>query len=235
MNKAKVFAIGDLHLPGGSPNKAMDKFGEGWKNHFEKIRQDWQLRVCHEDIVLIPGDISWAMQLENALPDLLAIGELPGRKILLRGNHDYWWSSLQQIKKVLPEEMYLLQNNVVELDEYIFGGTRGWLIPCQHATLAENDIKIYKRELNRLQLSIGNFAKSDKIKIGLSHYPPLLDYEKDTGFSRLYSQYETQYVVYGHLHGESIESAFIGEYAGVKYALCSADALLFKLHELELS
>lgn len=233
MSDVNIFAIGDLHLPGNSNNKSMEVFGPSWKNHFGKIKADWEKRVSDSDIVLIPGDISWAMRLEDALPDLQAIGELKGRKILLRGNHDYWWSSLQRIRQALPESMYVLQNDVVELDDYIFGGTRGWLIPCQNAVLDANDIKIYQREVNRLELSLSNFPKSSKKKIGLCHYPPLLEYERDTGFSSLFAQYETQYVVYGHLHADSIKTAFEGVHKGVEYALTSADALDFKLLKIK--
>lgn len=234
MSDVSIFAIGDLHLPGKSHNKSMDVFGEAWKNHFEKIKTDWQTRVKHSDVVLIPGDISWAMHLEDALDDLNDIARLKGRKVLLKGNHDYWWSSVQQIRKLLPNDMFIIQNDCVELDEYIFGGTRGWMIPCQNAELNPNDTKIYLRELNRLELSLSNFLNSDKKKIGLCHFPPLLDYERETGFSSLFSKYQAQYVVYGHLHSDSIKTAFEGTHRGVKYALTSADALDFKLHKLDI-
>ena len=105
-----IFAIGDLHLPGGDM-KPMDVFGAHWENHFERISEDWRAKVTDEDVVLIPGDISWAMQLGDALEDLRRIALLPGRKLILRGNHDYWWSSLTQLRCALPESMHAVQND----------------------------------------------------------------------------------------------------------------------------
>ena len=123
-----IFAIGDLHLPGGD-KKPMDVFGARWERHFERICADWQSRVKPEDIVLIPGDISWAMQLGDALNDLREIAKLPGTILLLRGNHDYWWSSLSQLRACLPENMHAVQNDAFDAGECVFCGTRGWTIP----------------------------------------------------------------------------------------------------------
>ena len=120
----KLFAIGDLHLPGGD-DKPMDVFGQHWEGHFERISQDWRERVTDEDVVLIPGDISWAMQLENAKPDLMAINDLPGRKIIMKGNHDYWWNTLSQVKSALPQGMEALQHNAIDAGCCVVCGTRG--------------------------------------------------------------------------------------------------------------
>ena len=109
-----IFAIGDLHLPGGD-DKSMAVFGPQWENHWEKIAADWQERVHQQDIVLIPGDISWAMHLEDALPDLQMIGAMPGRKVILRGNHDYWWGAITRVRESLPDGMFALQNDAVVL------------------------------------------------------------------------------------------------------------------------
>jgi hypothetical protein len=136
-----IFAIGDLHLPGGD-DKPMQVFGAHWEGHWEKIRADWRARVTGEDAVLIPGDISWAMHLEDALPDLRAIGELPGRKILLRGNHDYWWGAISRVRDVLPPGMYALQNDALVLDGVAFCGSRGWTYP-QNAD--GEDARLYDR------------------------------------------------------------------------------------------
>lgn len=125
----KIFAIADLHLPGGD-SKPMDVFGSQWENHFERICEDWHARVQAEDVVLIPGDTSWAMQLDAALPDLLQIGALPGRKILLRGNHDFWWSSLSRLRAALPEQFYALQNDAMLLSGVLFAGTRAGYAPA---------------------------------------------------------------------------------------------------------
>ena len=145
----KIFAIADLHLPGGDV-KPMDVFGAHWENHFERISEDWRARVTEEDVVLLPGDTSWAMQLRDALPDLERIAALPGRKILLRGNHDYWWSSLARLRAALPEGFYALQNDALLLSGTLFAGTRGWLCACDDP----QDRKIHEREVQRLALSL---------------------------------------------------------------------------------
>ena len=136
----RVYAIGDLHLPGGAV-KPMDVFGAHWENHFARISEDWRGRVKDQDVVLIPGDISWAMQLDGAQADLDAIAALPGRKILLRGNHDYWWNSLTRVRSLLREGCYALQNDSVYLDGLLFCGTRGWTCPVSYTHL-----DVYKRQ-----------------------------------------------------------------------------------------
>ena len=138
-----IFAIGDLHLPGGD-KKPMDVFGAHWERHFERICADWQSRVKPEDIVLIPGDISWAMQLGDALNDLREIAKLPGTILLLRGNHDYWWSSLSQLRACLPENMHAVQNDAFDAGECVFCGTRGWTIPLGQNAAAQDE-KLYRR------------------------------------------------------------------------------------------
>ena len=167
-----VYAIGDLHLPGGD-DKPMAVFGAHWEGHWEKICQDWRARVTTQDVVLIPGDISWAMQLEHALDDLHAIAALPGRKILLRGNHDYWWSSLTRVREALPEGMYALQNDAMTLEGITFCGSRGWTCP-QSAGDTENE-RLYARELLRLRMSLECARKRspDGLVVALTHFPPL--------------------------------------------------------------
>ena len=123
-----LYAIGDLHLPGGQ-EKPMDIFGDHWEDHFSRISQDWRTRVKADDTVLIPGDISWAMQLAAARPDLEAIGALPGRKVILRGNHDYWWSGITQVREALPQGMFALQNDALMLDDCVAGSCCGWTCP----------------------------------------------------------------------------------------------------------
>ena len=150
-NCKRIFAIADLHLP-GEKDKSMDIFGPHWEGHFEKIKADWALKVDDEDIVLIPGDISWAMTLEGALEDLFSIGELPGYKVLLRGNHDYWWSSISKLRSVLPDKMYAVQNDALLIGDYVICGSRGWAIT--EGETAEADKKIYERELMRMEMSL---------------------------------------------------------------------------------
>ena len=232
----RIFAIGDLHLPGGD-KKPMDVFGAHWENHFARICDDWRARVRAEDIVLIPGDISWAMQLEAALCDLRAIAALPGRTLILRGNHDYWWSSLTQLRAKLPPNMHAVQNDAFDGGEAVFCGTRGWIIPQQGATA--QDEKLYNRETLRLEMSLaaaGKMAGGRPI-VAMMHYPPLLPETLRTGtaFTRLMTQYGVARCVYGHLHGPSVQRGFSGVYEGVRYDLVSCDALGFQLKEIVLN
>ena len=154
-----IYAIGDLHLSGQSP-KPMDIFGDHWTDHWPRIKESWQQAVSGDDVVLIPGDISWAMRLEEARCDLDAIGALPGRKIIMRGNHDYWWGSLSQVQSLLPPLMYALQNNSFVFEDCVIGGTRGWLCPGNHYFSAPSDEKIYLREAGRLELSLAHARKT---------------------------------------------------------------------------
>ena len=146
-----IFAISDLHLPGGDV-KPMDVFGDHWAGHFEKISADWREKVGPDDVVLLPGDLSWAMGLKEAQADLDAIGALPGKKVILRGNHDYWWSAIGRVRDALPEGMYAVQNDCVELCGRVICGTRGWNLPGEQSTA--DDIKVYKRELLRLEMTL---------------------------------------------------------------------------------
>lgn len=227
-----VFAIADLHMPGGDW-KPMDVFGQHWENHIDKIAEDWAARVRPEDIVLIPGDISWAMQLEDALADLELIAAWPGKKILLRGNHDYWWSSLTRIRAALPDDMHVLQNDCVEISGEVFCGTRGWISPNDTSFTAQDE-KIYRREAGRLELSLNDAKRKypDKTPVAMMHYPPFSD-EEDTLFTQLFEQHQIERVVYGHLHGQATTRAFNGSRGGVQYNLVSCDALDFKLMQIK--
>lgn len=241
----KIFAIGDLHLPGGDM-KPMDVFGPHWENHFERISEDWRARVTDEDIVLIPGDISWAMQLSGALEDLRRIASLPGRILILRGNHDYWWSSLTQLRCSLPSNMHAVQNDAYDAGDVVFCGTRGWMIPPGVVSGApegskgqiSQDEKLYRREAMRLEMSL---KAAQKIAAGrpvfaMMHYPPLLPECARTGteFTRLLTQYGAVRCVYGHLHGPSVQRGYNGLYNGVQYDLVSCDALRFALMDVSL-
>ncbi|MDO5110725.1 MAG: metallophosphoesterase, partial [Clostridia bacterium] len=220
----KVYAIGDLHLSLNS-NKPMDVFGDQWKGHFERVSEAWNAFVLPDDIVLLPGDLSWAMRLPEAMEDICAVGKLPGRKVILRGNHDYWWTSITQLRASLPENMYALQNDALQLDGVAIAGTRGWLCPGCGA-FASEDQKIYEREAIRLELSLQNM-KDAPVRIGMLHYPPCNERREASLFTELFTRYNVQKVVYGHLHGAACRSAFEGERGGVQYALCSADYLDF--------
>ena len=223
-----LFAIGDLHLSGGS-DKPMDIFGPQWDRHFLKIRENWERLVRPEDTVLIPGDISWAMRLEDAVPDLEAIGELPGRKILIKGNHDYWWNSVSRVRRALPEGMTALQYDAADAGGAVVCGTRGWLIPGEENPLSPEDEKIYLREAQRLEMSLDAAAKiaEGRPLIVMMHYPPLTTGCRETLFTKLIEERGAETVVYGHLHGEGIRSGFSGEQGGTRYRLVSCDSLGF--------
>lgn len=232
----KLFAIGDLHLPGGD-DKPMDVFGEQWTDHFERIARDWRARVSPEDVVLIPGDVSWAMQLSAALPDLAAIAALPGRKVLSKGNHEYWWSSVTQVRAALPAGMYAIQHDALDLGEAVVCGTRGWIFPGGDAPLTPEDEKIYRRELGRLRMALDEAAKrtDGRPLVVMLHYPPLYAQGRASGFSELIEAYPVHTVVYGHLHGAAIRTGFNGVHGGVRYRLTSCDSLGFCLAELSLA
>ena len=223
---SRVFAIGDLHLSLSVPNKAMDVFGVHWKDHIDRIREAWQDIVDEEDLVLIPGDISWAMYLSDALKDLAFIGSLKGTKLILRGNHDYWWQSVTKVRSSLPERMFALQNDHFRFGDLCVCGTRGWTIP-QSAHFKESaDRKLYERELIRLDLSLSGLPEGVPA-IGMLHYPPFSESGEKSAFAERFEAAGVKTVVYGHLHGAAHRSAFSGESGGVLYHPVSADYLNF--------
>lgn len=224
----RIFAISDLHLP--AREKPMDVFGPHWENHFERISASWRDKVAAEDVVLLPGDLTWAMRLEDAMEDLRRVGELPGRKIILRGNHDYWWSGVGQVRRALPEGMFALQNDAMELDGVLFAGSRGWTLPGQDAT--REDEKIYLRERIRLEMSLkaARRLSEEKPLYVMMHYPPFSP--SCEGYSDLIRVYGAQMCVYGHLHGGGLSLAFNGEKDGVVYRQVSCDGLGFRVRSI---
>ncbi len=221
-----VYAIGDLHLSLSVPNKAMDVFGSHWKDHANRIREAWQDIVKDDDLVLIPGDISWAMYLNDAIADLDMIASLNGTKLLLRGNHDYWWQSVTQVRNVLKNKTYALQNDVFRFGDLFVCGTRGWTVP-QSSHFKENaDRKLYERELIRLDLSL-KALPSGVESIGMLHYPPFSENGEKSAFAERFEAAGVKNVVYGHLHGASHRYAFNGACDGVMYHFVSADHLNF--------
>lgn len=232
----RLFAIGDLHLPGGQ-EKPMDVFGDHWEGHFDRIAKDWRERVTDDDVVLIPGDTSWAMQLSDAVPDLQLIGGLPGRKLLIKGNHDYWWGGIGQVRRALPEGMMAIQHDVADLGDVVVTGTRGWAFPTEETLLSAEDERIFNRELIRLELALSAAQKAAEGRpvLLMLHYPPLYQTEQDTPFTRLIKKYPVHTVVYGHLHGAGIRAGFTGEWNGVRYMLTSCDALGFALAEIPIA
>ncbi len=229
-----VYAISDLHLSGYQP-KPMDVFGENWRDHWAKIRADWYKRVHESDLVLIPGDISWAMRLSEALVDLKQIEEMPGTKIILKGNHDYWWSSLTRLTSELNETMLVLQNNAFDFEDVSIAGTRGWTCPSSKEFKAEDE-KIYLREVERLRLSLERIKpREDRKIIAMMHYPPFNEKREPTGFTDLFEKFGVDTVLYGHLHDASAGMSFNGVHNGIVYQNVSCDFLEFKLKKVEFS
>jgi len=229
----RLFAIGDLHLPGGD-EKPMEVFGDHWEGHFARIGQDWRSRVANEDVVLIPGDTSWAMQLGAAVPDLQSIAALPGRKNLVKGNHDYWWGGIGQVRKALPEGMFAIQHDTVDVGDAVICGTRGWMYPTADTPLSQEDERIFNREMIRLELALQAAVKAagERPIVVMLHYPPLYQQDRDTPFTRLLEKYPVHTVVYGHLHGAGIRAGFQGMWNGICYMLTSCDSLDFSLAEV---
>ena len=226
----KVFAIGDLHLPGGD-DKPMDVFGAHWEGHIERIAADWAQRVAGDDLVLIPGDISWAMQLSAALPDLRLIGGWPGQKVILRGNHDYWWPGITRLRAALPGSIRAVQNDAARFGDVTVCGSRGWTLPGAQST--PDDLKIYARELMRLEMSLARAGELGGRVIAMTHFPPVLEDGSSSEVSELFERYGVSEVVYGHLHGAANRSAFCGEKNGVRYTCVSCDRLNFHLQALD--
>lgn len=222
----RIFAIGDLHLPGGQ-EKPMDVFGPRWVGHPERIAAAWRARVAPGDVVLMPGDLSWAMTLDEAGEDLAYLGELPGEILLIRGNHDYWWSAIGKVRKALPPNVRAIQNDCVALGEVAVCGTRGWSLPGTEG-FGPDDEKVYLREIERLRLSLESAVKAGlKPLIAMMHYPPAQRNQAPTGFTALLEAYGVRLCVYGHLHGDSQRGALSGTVRGVTYRLVACDAIDF--------
>lgn len=225
----KIYAIGDLHLSGLPPSKPMEIFGEQWQDHWLKLKTNWLAKVIPTDTVILAGDISWALKLDSALVDLNMINDLPGKKIFLRGNHDFWWSSIKKMNTVFLDNtsIFFLQNNFTVANDYAICGSRGWSLP-QQDFFTDEDLVIYKRELLRIESSL-KFATDAGYnkKILALHFPALLKNNMDTEIVSLCKKYSVNHCIFGHLHGDDCQLAFIGEYHGTNYQLVSADYLNF--------
>ena len=224
----RIFAIGDLHLSLSVENKAMDVFGPGWANHVARLKEGWQDTVGEEDLVLVPGDISWGLRLEEALADLEFIHGLKGTKVLLRGNHDYWWTGYSKVKSVLPSSVKAVQNDALLWNGVIVGGTRGWNTPLSPDFSESKDRKIFEREKLRLGLSLRAMDDmAGRLRVVMLHYPPFNEKGEPTDFADLIRGHGVDHAVYGHLHGRSCLGSFEGDHEGTTYHLVSADHLQF--------
>ena len=231
----KIYAISDLHISTNT-NKPMDIFGGNWVGYMERIREDWNKKVTDDDLVLIGGDISWAMNIEDAKKDLESLSDLKGKKVLIKGNHDYWWSGIGKVRDMLPPGFYALQNDSIRFENVVICGSRCWSVPGS-PDFKEQDRKIYLREIERLKLS---FKAVEKIKqegdklIALVHYPPFNVHREDSGFTEIFSENHVDCVIYGHLHGKNVRADKLVVKDGIKYYLTSCDKVDNKLIEVEI-
>lgn len=229
-----IYIIGDLHI-GFSVDKPMDIFGNKWENHSEKIKENWLKKVDNKDTVVIPGDFSWGIDLEESKLDFDFLNKLPGKKILLKGNHDYWWDTVNKMNKFLKENdfenIYFLFNNSYLIENKVIVGTKGW------TTISPNsieDYKILRRECLRLENSIKDSLKkfgNDKEIIAFLHYPPFYrdEVNEEIDFIKILKKYEIKKCYYAHLHGESHKDAQEGIIDGIDFKLVSSDYLNFDL------
>ncbi len=247
----KIWAIGDLHLSFGVANKSMDIFGPSWENHAEKIKKHWLESISTEDLVLIPGDISWAMKLEDAIADLEWVHQLPGTKVMIKGNHDYWWSSLKKMAAILPPSIHLIQNNAFLWKGVAIGGARLWDTPEYNFSsyidfrenpkakskdkeeLIQEDLseKIFERELQRLEMSLSALDRSADLRIAMTHYPPIGADLAPSKASKILEANQIDICVFGHLHNIKEGHKLFGEKEGeskpIRYILTSGDYIHF--------
>ncbi|MEN9654212.1 MAG: hypothetical protein RL235_324 [Chlamydiota bacterium] len=244
----RIWAIADLHLSFGVPNKGMDVFGPKWDQHADKIAGHWRALIHPDDLVLIAGDISWAMRLPEVAPDLQWIDALPGTKVMIRGNHDYWWGSLKQMAEILPPSIHVIQNTAFHWKDVAVGGSRLWDTPeyafgsisaseptmrvpnndPEQVVQEEMNAKIFNRELDRLKLSLKAMKPDAKVRIAMTHYPPI---GLDLGVSRasqILEEHRIDACVFGHIHNLKAGRAPFGEARGVRYYLTACDYLDFK-------
>lgn len=229
----KVYAVSDLHLS-GKADKPMNVFGPEWEGHFEKIIKDWQEKVADDDIVLLGGDTSWGMYLEEGMFDVRSLAPLKGRKVLIRGNHDFWWNGISRVRAAAPDDsFYFLQNDCVKIGKYVIAGSRGWSCPGS-TDFTDQDMKLYLREGERFRLAFQEVKKvrgeGDEL-IALIHYPPFSVRKEDTVFTRLFEENGVSKVVFGHLHGSNY-FPLRTEKNGITYYLTSCDKARFALTEI---
>lgn len=238
-----IFAISDLHLSlAPDVDKPMDIYGSRWFDHVARLERNWRELVNDDDTVIIAGDISWGLKLEDAKYDLDWIASLPGKKVLYKGNHDLWWNGITKLNKMY-DNITFVQNDCFVAEDFVVCGTRGWLTP-DNEDFKEADEKIYRRELMRMQssLSAGKMriedlreeaaeagtleAYEDLEMIAVMHFPPVSKVASFSGFQQMFEDFGIKHVLYGHIHGEDgFKNTIRGTYHGVKYDLISLDFL----------
>ena len=233
-----IYTIGDLHLS-FNENKPMSIFGENWEGYEEKVKENWTKLVKEEDMVVLPGDFSWSMYLKDTYKDFEYLNNLPGKKLLLKGNHDYWWSTVNSMRNYIKENHFknidFIYNNAYEFENIIIVGTRGWAFGED----AESK-RMIQREMARLELSIKNGIENygeNKEIIAFLHYPPIINQNIQNNemneFIRILKKYDIKKCYYGHLHGTAIKEAVEGEHFGIAFKLVSADAIQFNLVKIK--
>lgn len=224
-----IYAISDLHLA-MSIDKPMDVFGRRWDNYMQRIEDNWNSTVGKDDYVLIPGDISWATYLEEAYLDFEFINNLNGKKIISKGNHDYWWTTMSKLGKYLRENKFdsitFLNNNSAKIEDVVVCATRGWKCPNEEEFTKE-DKKIYDREVQRLKLSLESVQDSEYEKYVMIHFPPFNGKKESNELIELMIEHGVKNCFYGHLHGGGFQKSFEGVMCGINFKLISADYLDF--------
>lgn len=241
---SKIWAIADLHLSLGVPEKTMAIFGPQWEGYMDKIAAHWKETISKDDLVLIAGDISWALRLHEVQPDLDWIHSLPGTKVMIRGNHDYWWASKSKLMQIMPPSIHIIQNSCFHWNDVTIGGSRLWDSDeyrfSEYVHFQENpkaaaalpkeendDEKIFLRELERLKLSLNQLDPSRKTRIAMTHYPPLSADLKPSRASAILEEYKIDICVFGHLHNLKVGQPLFGTARGITYHLTACDYLDF--------
>ncbi len=245
----KIFAIGDLHLA-HAVDKPMDVFGRQWKDHTRKIEKNWREKVGPADLVLVPGDLSWGMRMEEVEEDLDWLDRLPGRKVLIKGNHDYWWPSISRLRaRLRGTTITALQYDSARFGPVTVGGTRLWSLPGEEETYADplepvppspsegsgedleaaHDERLFRREVGRLKLSLESMDREASLRIVMTHYPPTTETGAETVLTRMLEEAAVDICVFGHLHNLGIEGGKTWDFVrnGVRYVLVSCDAVDF--------
>ena len=230
-----IFALADLHLALSNPEKSMDVFGSRWEGYIDRVRDNWINTVTDADTVLIPGDISWATYVDKAEEDFRFISELPGQKLLSRGNHDFWWTTMRKMEEYFAEKgftnLQFVRTNVIEADGCLISGTRGWMIESRDSLEGSGNRKIYERERLRIQMCVDKLNEADpdhsRKHILMIHYPPITAKLEFTDFAQLIADGGVDICVYGHLHGKAHKKAFEGDFGGAKFICSSADYVEF--------
>ncbi len=223
-----IYALADLHLSFGA-DKPMDIFGPKWKNYTQKIKDNWQSIVSNDDLVIIPGDVSWATYLSEAYDDFKFINDLPGKKVIIKGNHDYWWTTLKKMEEFLAENSFdtikILNNTAIAFEDAAICGTRGWSVQENND---EDDARIIDREKKRLILTLEEAVKlkKERLIVGI-HYPPFDRHGEENGFLEIMRNYDVDICVYGHLHSYAHKNAVEGDIDGINLRLVSGDFVDF--------